>query len=161
VQHFLEDVRWGPMDYLLIDMPPGTGDIQMGLARMLPRAEMLIVTTPALAAQKVAARAADMARKGHLRVAGVIENMTAFVCDHGEAYPLFGEGGGRRLADELGVPLLGQIPLVTALREGGDVGAPVTVTDPTSEAALAFETLAKRIEGLGPGRIYRPELTLR
>ncbi|HET9731904.1 MAG TPA: P-loop NTPase, partial [Acidimicrobiales bacterium] len=101
VQHFLEDVAWGDLDYLLVDMPPGTGDIQMGLARMLPRAEMLIVTTPALAAQKVAARAADMARKGYLRVAGVIENMSGFVCDHGERYDLFGSGGGERLAAEI------------------------------------------------------------
>ena len=98
VQHFLEEVAWGDLDYLLVDMPPGTGDIQMGLARMLPRAEMLIVTTPALAAQKVAVRAADMARKGYLRVAGVIENMSGFTCDHGEHYDLFGSGGGERLA---------------------------------------------------------------
>src|SRR5947207_13834420 len=94
LQPFLEDVAWGDLDYLLIDMPPGTSDIQMGLARMLPRTEMLIVTTPALAAQKVAARAADMARKGYLRVAGVVENMSAFVCEHGRSYPLFGSGGG-------------------------------------------------------------------
>src|SRR5579862_1814736 len=99
LQHFLEDVRWGDLDYLLIDMPPGTGDVQMGLARMLPRADMLLVTTPALAAQKVAARAADMARRGHLRIAGIIENMTAFVCDHGDSYALFGSGGGERLAN--------------------------------------------------------------
>ena len=111
VQHFLEDVAWGEMDYLLIDMPPGTSDIQMGLARMLPRTEMLIVTTPAQAAQKVAARAADMARKGYLRVIGVVENMSAFVCEHGVAYPLFGEGGGERLAAQVGVPLLTRIPL--------------------------------------------------
>ena len=104
VQHFLEDVAWGDLDYLLVDMPPGTGDIQMGLARMLPRAEMLIVTTPALAAQKVAVRAADMARKGYLRVAGVIENMSGFTCDHGERYDLFGSGGGDRLAAEIGAP---------------------------------------------------------
>jgi ATP-binding protein involved in chromosome partitioning len=111
VQHFLEDVRWGDLDYLLIDMPPGTSDIQMGLARMLPRTEMLIVTTPAVGAQKVAARAADMARKGYLRVAGVIENMSSFTCDHGETYALFGEGGGQRLAEDVGVPLLASLPL--------------------------------------------------
>jgi ATP-binding protein involved in chromosome partitioning len=115
VQHFLEDVAWGEMDYLLIDMPPGTADVQMGLARMLPRTEMLIVTTPAQAAQKVAARAADMARKGYLRVAGVIENMSAFVADDGKAYALFGEGGGRRLAAQIGVPLLGSIPIDPAV----------------------------------------------
>jgi ATP-binding protein involved in chromosome partitioning len=115
VQHFLEDAQWGALDYLLVDMPPGTGDIQMGLARMLPRTEMIIVTTPALAAQKVAARAADMARKGYLRVAGVVENMSGFTCDHGESYTLFGEGGGDRLAAEIGAPVLGRIPIQPAV----------------------------------------------
>jgi ATP-binding protein involved in chromosome partitioning len=124
VQHFLEDVNWGDLDYLLIDMPPGTSDIQMGLARMLPRTEMLIVTTPSVAAQKVAARAADMARKGYLRVAGVIENMSAFTCEHGERYALFGSGGGQRLADDIGVPLLGSIPLDPAVASAGDAGVP-------------------------------------
>lgn len=137
VQHFLEDVRWAPLDYLLIDMPPGTSDIQMGLARMLPRAEMLIVTTPALAAQNVAARAADMARKGYLRVAGVIENMSAFVCDHGESYPLFGRGGGERLAAQLGVPLLASIPLDPSVAAGGDIGQPGSVGP--------FAALARRL----------------
>ena len=143
LQHFIEDVRWGDLDYLLIDLPPGTGDIQMGLARMLPRTEMLIVTTPALAAQKVAGRATDMARKGHLRVAGVIENMTAFVCDHGTSYALFGEGGGQRLADEAGVPLLGSIPLEPAVAAGGDLGTPAALGD--GPAAEAFAALAERI----------------
>ena len=124
VQHFLEDVRWGDMDYLLIDMPPGTGDVQMGLAKMLPQAEMVIVTTPALAAQKVAARAASMGRKNYLRIAGVIENMSAFVTPDGESYPIFGSGGGEDLANELGVPLLGKIPIDTAVSEGGDKGEP-------------------------------------
>ncbi len=127
VQHFLEEVAWGDLDYLLVDMPPGTGDIQMGLARMLPRAEMLIVTTPALAAQKVAVRAADMARKGYLRVAGVIENMSGFTCAHGEHYDLFGSGGGERLAQEIGAPLLARIPLepaVSAGRRPGPAGRP-------------------------------------
>ncbi|MDP9440829.1 MAG: Mrp/NBP35 family ATP-binding protein, partial [Actinomycetota bacterium] len=132
LQHFLEDVRWGQLDYLLLDMPPGTSDVQMGLARMLPRTEMLIVTTPAVAAQKVAARAADMARKGYLRVAGVIENMSAFTCDHGQSYALFGAGGGERLAAEIGVPLLGSIPLDPSVAKGGDAGEP---------AALAGEGL--------------------
>ena len=98
------DADWGDLDYLLIDLPPGTGDVQMGLARMLPRTEMLVVTTPPLAAQKVAARAADIARRGYLRVAGVIENMSDFTCEHGTTYSLFGTGGGARLAGELGVP---------------------------------------------------------
>jgi ATP-binding protein involved in chromosome partitioning len=142
VQHFLEDVRWrADLDYVLIDMPPGTSDIQMGLARMLPRTEMLIVTTPALAAQKVAARAADMARKGYLRVAGVIENMSAFTCAHGESYPLFGEGGGTRLAEQIGVPLLGQIPLDPAVAAGGDTGEPAAM----GALRAPFEALAERL----------------
>jgi len=143
VQHFLEDVRWGDLDYLLIDMPPGTGDVQMGLARMLPRTEILIVTTPSLSAQKVAVRAADMARKSYLRIAGVIENMSAFVCDHGESYPLFGEGGGQDLAHEAGVPLLGSIPLEPAVAAGGDEGRPIALGD--GPAAEAFRALATRI----------------
>lgn len=137
VQHFLEDVAWGDLDYLLVDMPPGTGDIQMGLARMLPRAEMLIVTTPALAAQKVAARAADMARKGYLRVAGVIENMSGFECGHGERYELFGRGGGERLAAEIGAPLLAQIPIQAAVSAGGDVGSPAAVDGGPAEAVFS------------------------
>jgi ATP-binding protein involved in chromosome partitioning len=143
VQHFLEDVHWGHLDYLLIDMPPGTGDVQMGLARMLPRTDLVIVTTPALAAQNVAARAADMARRGHLRVAGVIENMTAFTCDHGESYPLFGSGGGERLATELGVPLLGRIPIEPAVAAGGDAGRPAALG--SGPAATAFAAIAERI----------------
>jgi ATP-binding protein involved in chromosome partitioning len=139
VQHFLEDVSWGDLDYLLIDMPPGTSDIQMGLARMLPRTEMVIVTTPAVAAQKVAARAADMATKGHLRVAGVIENMSAFECEHGSRYALFGEGGGQRLADGIGVPLLGSIPLDPAMAAGGDAGSPA-VPDVVREIAERIVT---------------------
>ncbi|HZU72088.1 MAG TPA: P-loop NTPase [Acidimicrobiales bacterium] len=147
LQHFLEDVAWGDLDYLVVDMPPGTGDVQMGLARMLPRAEMVIVTTPALAAQKVAARAADMARRGYLRVAGVIENMSAFTCDHGESYALFGSGGGLRLAESVGAPLLGSVPLDPAVAAGGDAGRPV-VTDPDlagSPVRVAFEGVAERV----------------
>jgi ATP-binding protein involved in chromosome partitioning len=139
LQHFLEDVAWGDVDYLLIDMPPGTSDIQMGLARMLPRTEVVIVTTPAIAAQKVAARAADMARKGYLRVVGVIENMTAFVAPDGASYALFGEGGGKRLSLKLGVPLLGQIPLDGAVASGGDAGTPAVLGD--GPAALAYKQL--------------------
>ena len=144
VEQFLRDVRWGELDYLLIDMPPGTGDVQMGLARMLPHTDLLIVTTPALAAQKVAARAADMARRSFLRVCGVIENMSAFVCDHGESYALFGSGGGQALADEVGVPLLGAVPLEPAVAAGGDAGAPVAL-DGTGPAADAFRAIARRI----------------
>jgi len=135
VQQFLEDVHWGSLDYLLIDMPPGTGDIQMGLARMLPRTEVLVVTTPPLAAQKVAARTADMARKGYLRVIGVIENMSDFTCEHGESYALFGSGGGERLAADIGVPLLGQVPLHPSVSAGGDAGTPVALDDDQPLAA--------------------------
>jgi ATP-binding protein involved in chromosome partitioning len=143
VQHFLEDTVWGDMDYLLVDMPPGTGDIQMGLARMLPRTEMIIVTTPALAAQKVAVRAADMARKGYLRVVGVVENMSGFTCDHGATYELFGHGGWQRLADEIGAPLLARIPLEPAVSRGGDVGEPAALG--TGPVALAFGALADAV----------------
>jgi ATP-binding protein involved in chromosome partitioning len=143
VQHFLEDVRWGDLDYLVIDMPPGTGDIQMGLARMLPRTEVLVVTTPPMAAQKVAARAADMARKGHLRVAGIIENMSAFRCEHGVEYALFGAGGGERLAAEIGVPLVGTVPLHGDMSAAGDAGEPVA--GGSSVLATAFDAIATRI----------------
>jgi ATP-binding protein involved in chromosome partitioning len=135
VQQFLEDVHWGDLDFLLIDMPPGTGDIQMGLARMMPRTEVLVVTTPPLAAQKVAARTADMARKGYLRVTGVIENMSDFTCEHGTSYALFGSGGGARLAAEVGVPLLGQVPLHPSVAAGGDSGRPVALDDDQPLAA--------------------------
>lgn len=140
VQHFLEDVRWGEMDYLLIDMPPGTGDVQMGLARMLPRAEMVVVTTPAVSAQKVATRAVSMARKSYLRVVGVVENMSSFTCEHGERYALFGEGGGQALATEAGVPLLGQIPIEATVAAGSDAGRPIALGD--GPAAEAFRELA-------------------
>lgn len=143
VQHFLEDVAWGDLDYLFIDMPPGTSDVQMGLARMLPRTEMVIVTTPAQAAQKVAARAADMARKGYLRVAGVIENMSAFVADDGKAYALFGEGGGKRLAAQIGAPLLGSIPIDPAVAAGGDAGQPASLGE--GPVADAYRALADRV----------------
>ncbi|CAB4368289.1 MAG: P-loop NTPase [Actinobacteria bacterium] len=144
VEQFLNDVNWGHLDYLLIDMPPGTGDVQMGLARMLPRTDLLIVTTPAVSAQKVAIRAADMARRSFLRVAGVIENMSEFTCDHGDSYALFGTGGGQALADEVGVELLGQIPIEPAVAAGGDNGEPLVLTS-SSEAARIFTAIAARI----------------
>ncbi len=141
VQQFLQDAHWGDLDYLLIDLPPGTGDVQMGLARLLPRTEMLVVTTPPMAAQKVAARAADMARKGFLRVAGVIENMSDFTCEHGTTYALFGSGGGARLAHSLGVPLVGSIPLHADLAAAGDAGVPVAGTG--GELAELFAEVAR------------------
>jgi ATP-binding protein involved in chromosome partitioning len=141
VTHFLQDVDWGDdLDYLFIDMPPGTGDVQMGVAKLLPRAEVLVVTTPARAAQKVASRAVSMARKSYLRVAGVIENMSSFTCDHGTAYSLFGEGGGAELAADAGVPLLGQVPLEPSVALGGDTGAPIALGE--GPAAEAFRALA-------------------
>ena len=144
VEQFLNDVHWGELDYLLIDMPPGTGDVQMGLARMLPRTDLVIVTTPSVSAQKVAIRAADMARRSFLRVAGVIENMSAFTCEHGESYPLFGQGGGQTLADEIGSVLLGQVPIEAAVANGGDTGEPIVLTS-TGPAAQAFLAIAANI----------------
>jgi ATP-binding protein involved in chromosome partitioning len=145
LEQFLTDVGWGPMDYLLVDMPPGTGDIQMALGRLLPRTELVVVTTPALAAQKVATRVADMARRSYLKVLGVIENMSTFTCDHGMTYPLFGEGGGRALADDIGVPLLGQVPLEPAVSAANDSGQPLSTTAPDSAAGQAFAAIAERI----------------
>jgi ATP-binding protein involved in chromosome partitioning len=144
VEQFLSDVAWGELDYLLIDMPPGTGDVQMGLARLLPRTSMVIVTTPAVAAQKVAQRAADMARRSFLPVVGVIENMSEFVCDHGEHYALFGSGGGAALAAEIDAPLLGQVPLETEVATGNDEGEPVALHG-TGGAATVFREIAARI----------------
>ncbi len=144
VEQFLKDVHWGDLDYLLIDMPPGTGDVQMGLARMLPRADLIIVTTPAVSAQKVAIRAADMARRSFLRIAGVIENMSAFTCEHGTSYPLFGSGGGQNLATEIGSDLLGQIPIENAVAFGSDNGEPVAISG-SGFAADAFREIANKI----------------
>ena len=144
VEQFLNDVHWGELDYLLIDMPPGTGDVQMGLARMLPRTDLIIVTTPAVSAQKVAIRAADMARRSFLRVAGVIENMSYFTCDHGSTYPLFGEGGGATLADDIGAELLGRVPIEPAVAHGSDTGEPVALSG-SSVAADVFRDIADKI----------------
>lgn len=142
VQHFLEDVDWGgDLDYLLIDMPPGTGDVQMGLARLLPRAEMIVVTTPSLTAQSVAVRVVDMGRKNYLRIAGVVENMSVYVDDEGREHRLFGTGGGERLAHDAGIPLLGRIPIEAAVAEGGDHGRPVALGE--GPAAEAFRGLAE------------------
>ncbi|MDP6493559.1 MAG: Mrp/NBP35 family ATP-binding protein, partial [Acidimicrobiales bacterium] len=143
VQHFCEDVEWGDLDYLLIDMPPGTGDVQMGLARMLPRAEMVIVTTPALAAQKVAVRVAHMGRNNYLRVVGVIENMSAYVTPDGERHELFGTGGGNDLAEQIGAPLLGSIPIDATVTAGGDSGRPVVLGE--GPAADAYREIVELI----------------
>jgi ATP-binding protein involved in chromosome partitioning len=151
VEQFLHDVAWpADLDYLLIDMPPGTGDVQMALARLLPQAEMVVVTTPQKAAQKVAARVADMARRSYLPVVGVIENMAGFTADDGTHYNLFGSGGGTELAHDLGVPLIGQIPLDPKVVGGGDDGAPVAEDHPDSPSGAAFIAAAARLIELVP-----------
>src|SRR5918912_1557715 len=134
---FLEDVAWGALDYLLIDLPPGTGDVSMTLAQLLPQAKFLIVTTPQPAAQKVARRSAEMADKVSLEIAGVIENMSGFTTPDGQRYPIFGAGGGQALADELDVPLLASVPLTMALREQADAGVPLAAHNPDDPAAQA------------------------
>jgi len=145
VEQFLTDVRWGEMDYLLVDMPPGTGDVQMALGRLLPRTEVLVVTTPNQAAQKVAARVANMAQRSYLKVLGVVENMSAFECAHGETYALFGEGGGAELAAELGCPLVGQVPIEPLLSAGADAGRPVVLDHPEAPAARVLQAVADRV----------------
>ena len=151
LEQFLRDVAWDPgLDYLMLDLPPGTGDVQMALARLLPQAEMVVVTTPQKAAQKVAARVADMARRSYLPVVGVIENMSGFTTEDGRHYALFGEGGGRELADELGVPLLAQVPLDPFVVEGGDTGRPVVTAHPEAPSAQAITAAAARLLDLVP-----------
>jgi ATP-binding protein involved in chromosome partitioning len=161
LEQFLVDAYWGEPDYLLIDMPPGTGDVTLSLGQYLTKTEVYVVTTPQPAAERVAQRSAYAARKLKLAVRGVIENMSWFVGDDGKRYDLFGSGGGAQLADELGVPLLGQIPLVSALRAGGDVGLPIVVSEPDSAVAAVFDDLANSIVDLGPARVYRQELNIR
>jgi len=160
LEQFLVDVYWGELDYLLIDMPPGTGDVALSMAQYLPRSEIYVVTTPQAAAQRVAQRTAYFAKKVNLPMRGVIENMSWFTGDDGKRYQLFGEGGGAALAEQLGVPLLGQIPLVPALREGGDEGHPIVAADPGGETAQAFEALAKAVDGQGRARVFRSELKI-
>jgi ATP-binding protein involved in chromosome partitioning len=161
LEQFLTDVYWGEVDYLVIDMPPGTGDVSLSMAQFIPRAEVIVVTTPQPAAQRVAQRAAAMAEKVDRDVIGVIENMSWFRGDDGKRYELFGSGGGAELATQLDVPLLAQIPFVPALREGGDDGHPIVVAHPDDEAAVAFRAVAERLDTeLTPRRIYRPELKI-
>jgi ATP-binding protein involved in chromosome partitioning len=147
---FLEDVSWGTLDYLLIDLPPGTGDVSMTLAQLLPQAQFLIVTTPQDTAQKVARRSAEMADKVKLEIAGVIENMAGFTTPAGERFPIFGEGGGQSLADELDVPLLASVPLTMPLRAQSDAGVPLTVVDPDDPAAQAVRQAARGIVAMTP-----------
>ncbi len=162
LEQFLSDVHWGEIDYLVVDMPPGTGDIPISLGQLLPSPDLVIVTTPQLAAQRVAMRAADVAAKTGMRVAGVIENMSHLVCACcGEITRPFGEGGGRRLADDLGVPLLGQVPLDEPLRVASDGGTPLVVSDPGSASARAIAAIAADLPGVlrprsGAERIKTP-----
>ncbi len=160
IEQLVTEAWWDEPDFLLIDMPPGTGDVALTLSEILPRIEMYVVTTPQAAAQRVAQRSAYAARKLKLAVRGVIENMSWFVGDDGTRYEIFGTGGGEQLARELGVTLLAQIPLEPALRLGGDLGDPLVVTSPDSPAARAFVALAQRVAAQGPSRVYRQELKL-
>lgn len=160
LEQFLVDVHWGDLDYLLIDMPPGTGDVAISISQYLPRSEILVVTTPQPAAQRVAVRAGLMARKVDQDIIGVIENMSWFTGDDGKRYELFGSGGGLALSQELGVELMGQIPLVPALREGADEGRPIMVVDPDGEAAAAFKALAAQLVERGPRLKSHPDLVL-
>jgi len=161
LEQFLTDVYWDEPDFLLVDLPPGTGDISISLAQFLPRAEVYVVTTPQPAAQRVAQRAAFMSEKVNLEVKGVIENMSWFRGDDDKRYELFGSGGGQELADRMEVPLIGQVPLVAELREGSDTGHPIVAADPESEAAQVFAHMAETIEvELAPTRVYNPGLKL-
>ena len=147
---FLEDVAWGELDFLLIDLPPGTGDVSMTLAQLLPMAKFVLVTTPQPVAQKVARRSAEMANKVNLEIAGVIENMSGFTTPGGERFQLFGEGGGQLLADELDVPLIGKIPLTIPLREAADTGLPLVEINPDDAAAQAVRQAARGIVAMTP-----------
>jgi ATP-binding protein involved in chromosome partitioning len=147
---FLQDVDWGALDYLLIDLPPGTGDVSMTLAQLLPQAQFLIVTTPQQTAQKVARRSAEMAHKVSLEIGGVIENMSSFTTPSGERFAIFGEGGGRELADELDVPLLGSVPLTMPLREHADSGVPLVIDEPGDPASQAIHQVARGLIAMAP-----------
>jgi ATP-binding protein involved in chromosome partitioning len=160
LEQFLVDVYWGDPDYLLIDMPPGTGDVAISISQYLPRSEIVIVTTPQPAAQRVAVRAGLMAKKVDQDIIGVVENMSWFVGDDGKRYELFGSGGGEELARQLEVPMLAQIPLVPELREGGDTGRPISAVDPDGEASKAFDALADELEVRGPRTRTHPELVI-
>ena len=150
IQQFLEDVDWGDLDYLLLDLPPGTGDVSMTLAQLLPQSKVVLVTTPQPAAQTVARRAAEMAAKVDLELLGVVENMSGFTTPDGQRFTIFGEGGGQLLADELDVPLLGKVPLEEGLREHADSGTPLVVDEPNSPAAIAIRETARGIVATTP-----------
>jgi ATP-binding protein involved in chromosome partitioning len=161
LEQFLVDVDWGDPEFLLVDMPPGTGDVALSMAQYLPTSEVYVVTTPQPAAKRVAQRSAYMARKLNLPLRGVVENMSWLDQPDGGRQYLFGEGGGQQLADELSVPLLGQVPFDPDLRAGGDQGRPLSATDPGSAAARAFADIAAALVARGRARVFRPELTVR
>ena len=157
IQQFLGDVWWGDLDFLLCDLPPGTGDVSISLASFIPGASMLVVTTPQDAARKVAERAGKMAERTNLRPLGVVENMSWYVCPHcGERETIFGEGGGREAAETLGVPLMAQIPLISDLRAGGDQGVPIVVSDPDSPAAVALTEAAEAVVRATKSKVGKP-----
>ena len=160
IEQFLTDVFWDNPDYLIVDMPPGTGDIAISMSQFLPRAQVLLVTTPQPTAQRVARRAALMADTVNQEVLGIVENMSWFTADEGKRYELFGSGGGAALAEELKVPLLAQIPLLPAMREGADQGIPVSLAAPGSEAAEAFDHLATGVEARRPRVRTHPQLVI-
>jgi ATP-binding protein involved in chromosome partitioning len=151
LQQFLADVYWGDLDLLLLDLPPGTGDVAISLAQLLPTAEILVVTTPQAAAAEVAERAGAITLQTHQRLAGVVENMSWLELPSGERMEIFGSGGGATVAESLSrmvgaaVPLLGQVPLDTRLREAGDSGQPIVLTDPDAPAALALAGIADKL----------------
>ncbi len=161
IEQFLKDVWWDEPDFLLVDMPPGTGDVSISMSQFLPRAQVLLVTTPQPTAQRVARRASLMAEKVNQEVMGVVENMSWFTGDDGKQYPLFGEGGGATLAEEVGVPMMARIPLLPAMRAGADDGVPVALAAPGSEAAAAFDQLADAVAERKPRVRTHPDLVIR
>lgn len=161
LEQFLVDVYWKGYDFILIDMPPGTGDVALSLGEMVPKSEIYVVTTPQPAAERVAQRSAYAAKKMKIPIRGVVENMSYFETPGGERYEIFGKGGGEELAKELDVNLLGQVPIEIPLRDGGDVGVPVTVSDPESRASKEYMHIAEKIVAMGPPRRYRSELKIR
>ena len=161
IEQFLKDVFWDDPDFILVDMPPGTGDVSISLSQFLPRAQVVVVTTPQPTAQRVARRAALMAREVDQEVIGVVENMSWFTGDDGKRYEIFGAGGGQSLADDLGVDLLASIPLLPAMRQGADVGEPVSVAAPGSEVERAFVQLAEAVVARRPRIRTHPDLVIR
>ena len=160
LEQFLVDVHWGELEFLVVDMPPGTGDVALSVGQQLPSAELYVVTTPQLGAARVAMRAGALARQLRHPLRGVIENMSWFTAPDGSRHELFGSGGGAHLAEGLDAPLLAQIPLVPGLGEGSEDGVPAVIADPDGEVARTFAALADRIVSSGPSRVYRPELSI-